>query len=138
VGRFNRFRPNNSGKFAIFERKADAAQMARSTRYEFRSFQETRRFARNLGLSSRSEWRRYCASPQRPVDIPTNPQVAYRSEWKEWADFLGTSNTKNSFLPFWEAQPLARSLELPNMAAYRAAAHHKLPAVYIDRTLFRI
>src|SRR5262249_34294975 len=74
------------------------------------------------GLASRSEWRRYCASPERPADIPTNPQVAYRSEWDDWDDFLGTGNTKNSFLPFSEAQPLARSLALSSMAAYRAAA----------------
>jgi hypothetical protein len=98
------------------------ARLTRGTRYKFRPFDEARRFARKLGFSSRSEWRRYCASPQRPVDIPSNPQIAYRSEWKNWGDFLGTNNTKNSFLPFSEARPLARSLGFHTMAAYRAAA----------------
>ncbi len=91
-------------------------------RYKFRSFEETRRFARGLGLASRTEWRRYCASPQRPPDIPTNPQVAYRSEFKGWGDFLGTGNTKNSFLPFSDARHITQGLGFHTGAAYYAAA----------------
>jgi hypothetical protein len=98
------------------------ARLKRENRYKFRSFDESRRFARKLRLASMREWRRYCASPQRPVDIPTNPQVAYRSEWKSWGHFLGTGNTKNSFLPFPKAQSIARGLGLQTMAAYRDAA----------------
>jgi superfamily II DNA or RNA helicase len=67
-------------------------------------------------------WRLYCASPQRPLDIPTNPQVAYRSEWKGWGDFLGTGNTKNSFLPLPEARSLTRTLGLHTKAEYDALA----------------
>jgi Phage-integrase repeat unit len=85
---------------------------ARSERYKFRSFEEARRFARDLGLSGRTEWRRYCASPERPVDIPTNPNIAYRSQWKGWGDWLGTGNTINNFLPFAEARGVARVSEL--------------------------
>lgn len=61
------------------------------TRYKFRSFHETRSLVHKLGLASRREWRLYCAGPQRPLDIPTNPQVAYRSEFKGWGDFLGSA-----------------------------------------------
>ncbi len=95
---------------------------ARSTRYKFRSFEEARRFAHELGLTSLGEWRLYCASPQRQLDIPTNPQVAYRSQWMGWGDWLGTGNTKNSFLPFAEARCITRGLGLKSMAAYYAAA----------------
>jgi hypothetical protein len=98
------------------------ARLSRENRYKFRSFDEARRFARKLGLASRSEWRRYCAKPRRPVDIPTNPGIAYRSEWKGWGDFLGTGNIKNSFLPFPKARSITRALGLETMAAYRAAA----------------
>jgi hypothetical protein len=93
---------------------------ARSARYKFRPFEEARRFARELGLASTGEWRLYCASPPRPLDIPTNPQVAYRSQWKGWGDWLGTGNTKNSFLPFPEARGIAQGLELGTMQAYYA------------------
>jgi hypothetical protein len=94
---------------------------ARSERYSFRSFEEARLFARNLGLSSRAEWRSYCASAERPIDIPTNPNIAYRSMWKDWDDWLGTGNTKNSFLPFEEARPIAQGLRLASQAEYYAA-----------------
>ena len=97
-------------------------RLKRENRYKFRSFEGTRQFARKLGLDSMREWRRYCASAERPLDIPTNPQVAYRSEWKGWGDFLNTGNTKNSFLPFPKARSIARGLGLDNMGAYRAAA----------------
>ena len=98
------------------------ARLKRENRYKFRSFEETRQFARKLGLASMREWRSYCASPRRPLGIPTNPQVAYQSDWKGWGDFLGTGNIKNSFLPFHEARNIARSLRLQTMAAYRDAA----------------
>jgi hypothetical protein len=55
---------------------------ARSERYNFRSFEDARHFARKLGFSGRTEWRLYCSGPERPVDIPTNPNIAYRSQWK--------------------------------------------------------
>jgi hypothetical protein len=89
-------------------------------RYKFRSFEEARRFARKLRFSGRTEWRLYCASLLRPRDIPSNPQIAYRSEWKGWGDWLGTGNTKNSFLPFSEARRLARGLGFRKQAEYYA------------------
>jgi hypothetical protein len=90
-------------------------------RYKFRSFEEARRFARKLKFSGRTEWRLYCASPQRPPDVPTNPQIAYRSEWKGWGDWLGTGNTINSFLAFPEARRLARGLRFQKQVEYFAA-----------------
>ena len=41
-------------------------------------------------IAGRTEWRHHCASSQRPLDIPSNPQIAYRSEWKGHGDWLGT------------------------------------------------
>jgi Helicase conserved C-terminal domain/Type III restriction enzyme, res subunit len=94
------------------------ARNAPTPRYKFRSFEEARRLARALGLSSRTGWRRYCASPERPIDVPTNPQAAYRSEWMSWDDWLDTGNTKNSFLPFEEARRITRSFGFRTMAEY--------------------
>ena len=94
---------------------------ARSERFRFRPFDEARLFARNLGLSSRTEWRSSCLSAERPIDIPTNPNIAYRSRWKGWGDWLGTGNTKNSFLPFEDARPIAQGLGLGSQAEYYAA-----------------
>jgi hypothetical protein len=90
----------------------------RSERYNFRSFEEARSFACGLGLSNRTEWRVYCAGPKRPFDIPTNPPIAYRSQWKGWGDWLGTGNTKNAFLPFEEARRIAQGLGFHSQTQY--------------------
>jgi superfamily II DNA or RNA helicase len=95
---------------------------APSNRYKLRSFEGARGLARKLGLSSRTEWRTYCAGPERPLDIPTNPNIAYRAQWKGWGDWLGTGNTKNSFLPFAEARRITRSFGLLTMTQYYDAA----------------
>jgi len=94
---------------------------AKSRRYSFLSYEEARAFVHRLGFSGRSEWRAYCASPKRPSNIPSNPQVAYRSQWKGWGDWLGTGNTINSFLPFEEARSIAQGLRLRSQAEYHAA-----------------
>lgn len=63
---------------------------------------------------------------QLPPDIPTNPQVAYRSQWEGWGDWLNTGNTKNSFLPFPEARRITQSYGFRTMAEYRTAARNGL------------
>ena len=61
----------------------------------FRPFREARRFVRDLGLRSRTEWFRYGRGEypekgRRPSDIPADPSWVYRDEWVGWKDFLGT------------------------------------------------
>jgi hypothetical protein len=37
------------------------------------------------------EWRQYCKSGERPDDIPSNPNSAYKDVgWAGWNDWLGT------------------------------------------------
>jgi superfamily II DNA or RNA helicase len=102
------------------------ARNARSARYKFRPFEEARAFARNLGFSGRSNWRSYVAGPERPPDIPTNPGAAYRSQWKGWGDWLGTGNTKNSFLSFETARDITRGFGFQKMAEYHSAVRRGL------------
>ena len=44
----------------------------------FRSFEEAREFVRSLGLQDYEEWCEYRKSEDRPLDIPTAPNTAYR------------------------------------------------------------
>ena len=46
-------------------------------RANWRSFEDARAFAHNLGLKSRSEWEEYCASDKKPADIPSSPVYIY-------------------------------------------------------------
>ncbi len=57
---------------------------------EYRPFQEARSFMQVLRLANRSEWRAFCKSDQRPIDIPSHPHVIYKNQgWVNLPDFLG-------------------------------------------------
>jgi hypothetical protein len=49
---------------------------------QYRSFTEAREFVRKLNLKGRKEWLEYCASGNKPDDIPNNPWRTYK-EWKK-------------------------------------------------------
>jgi superfamily II DNA or RNA helicase len=103
--------------------------VVQTARYKFRSFASARDFARALGFTGTGQWRLYAASAKRPADIPSNPQIAYRHEWKGWGDWLGTGNTKNGFVPFEEARRLVHNLGVQSGAEFYAVARlGELPA----------
>lgn len=54
---------------------------------KFVSFEEARRFARQLGLKSSYEWRQYCRQGAKPDYIPVLPDRDY-GEFISWQDFL--------------------------------------------------
>jgi Phage-integrase repeat unit len=57
---------------------------------EYRSFEVARDFARKLGLKSGAEWKRYCKSGKRHVEIPSNPWRSYADAgWAGMDDWLG-------------------------------------------------
>jgi len=53
-----------------------------------RPWEQAREWARGLGINS-MEWREFCKSDKKPVDIPADPPRAYSKEWTDWRDFLG-------------------------------------------------
>jgi formylglycine-generating enzyme required for sulfatase activity len=57
---------------------------------KYRSFEEARAFARNLGLRSQNEWKDYCRSGEKPDDIPSKPDNSYADAgWAGMGDWLG-------------------------------------------------
>jgi len=59
-------------------------------RYNFLSFEEAKKFVRSLKLEGVQPWRTYCATGEKPKNIPSNPNVAYRNKgWTDWYDWLG-------------------------------------------------
>jgi len=56
---------------------------------QYRSFEESRKFARKLGLEGKDDWFEYCKSGKKPFDIPYTPSRTYK-EFKTWGDWLGT------------------------------------------------
>ena len=81
----------------------------------FRSFEESREFARSLKLKSRSDWNKLTSTRKFPKDVPVSPEQIYKKEWTNWGDYLGTGRTANKnrkFRPFKEARKFVRSLKL--------------------------
>lgn len=83
---------------------------------KFCSFIDARKYARKLGLTSQSEWRKFSRSSKRPEFIPSNPYDKYRNNgWTSWGDFLGTGTIANQNIqwkPFAMAKQFVHSIKL--------------------------
>lgn len=93
---------------------------------EYRSFEEARKFARNLGLTSSEYWLRYCKgeftnSPPKPEDIPTNVARKYRDiGWNGMNDFLNAKEHRRirrltNARDFDEARAFVHQLNIKNL-----------------------
>ena len=57
------------------------------------SFEEARKHARTLKLTSNKQWRDYNNSGLKPNSIPAAPSKVYKEKgWIDWKDFLGSEN----------------------------------------------
>jgi hypothetical protein len=85
-------------------------------RVAWKSFTEGRAFARGLELKGLNGWKEWSKSGQRPSDIPSSPDKAYRDDgWVSWPDWLGYGEGRvfaKDMLPFAAARAYARKLEL--------------------------
>ena len=52
---------------------------------QYRSFQAARAFVRSKELTNVREWKTFCRSGGKPDDIPANPYVVYKAEWRGMA-----------------------------------------------------
>lgn len=56
------------------------------------------------------------------IDIPGNPNVVYKNEWKGWGDWLGTGNIATqqlSFRPFEQAKAFVHTLGLKSSSQWK-------------------
>jgi hypothetical protein len=66
-----------------------------SARYvEFWPFPKARKYVRSLKLRSSHEYRKWANGgfkelPEKPAEVPAQPWVIYRNEWRGWDDWLG-------------------------------------------------
>lgn len=83
---------------------------------EYRDYYLAKLFIQKLDLKSVSEWKSYCKSGEKPIDIPNLPDKVYQNNgWKGFGDWLGTGTIaphKREFRPFIEAREYARGLKL--------------------------
>jgi len=87
-----------------------------------RAFRDARNYVHSLKLKNKEAWQNFCKSPQRPADIPANPDRVYAEHgWKGFGDWLGTGNIANhqkKFRSFRLARTFARQLNLKNFSAW--------------------
>ena len=89
---------------------------------QFRDFESAREFVRKLNLKGQKEWVEYCASGNKPADIPSNPNTTYKKEWIRTGDWLGTgtiSTHQRVYRSFEEAGNFVRTLNLKNREEWR-------------------
>ena len=99
----------------------------RLIRYDWRPFEEARKFAQSLRLGSWDEWRHWAATDERPGDIPSDPRSVYEGKgWTSFGDWLGTGNVAPkdmfTYLPFVVAREFARGLNLKSQKEWTAYA----------------
>ena len=56
---------------------------------EYKPYLEAKEFVHKLGLKSYEEWLKYCASGEKPDDIPSNPNQVYENKWEGTPEWLG-------------------------------------------------
>jgi hypothetical protein len=85
-----------------------------------RSFEEARKYIRSLNFKSSNEWRVFSKSGNRPKDIPSHPDKAYRdSGWINWSDWIGNVARYN-WRSFEEAREYIKGLGLKGKKEWRA------------------
>lgn len=93
----------------------------------YRSFNEARKFARQSGIKSSSEWFAWwrgnlAGMPPMPSDLPSKPNRTYSNQgWDGWDDFLGKDPIKpfGGYRPFSAAREFARGLGMVSGRQWR-------------------
>jgi formylglycine-generating enzyme required for sulfatase activity len=90
---------------------------------KYQLFDSARACARSLGLTSKTEWEKYCRAHKTPNDIPTHPDREYKDKgWSGWGDWLGAGTVapqNKQFLSFQEAREIARSRNLTSLIEWQ-------------------
>jgi len=76
-----------------------------------------------LNLKSEKEWRAFCKSGQKPLNIPSTPSSAYKNKgWESMGEWLGTnyvSGPNRKYLHFDEAKKMIHKLKLKGEQDWR-------------------
>jgi len=86
------------------------------SKIQYLRFSEAHEFVLELKINTGKEWKEYCNSGSKPVNIPNDPRKVYKnSGWVSMGHWLGTGRVANSMRqnrPFELARLFARSLKL--------------------------
>jgi len=86
-------------------------------------FTKAVQFVNGLDIKNKDQWELYCKSGKKPANIPSNPHIPYKKEWKGWGYWLGTRNIRpqdRKFRSFEDARIFVRSLGLNSQREWTA------------------
>ena len=87
-----------------------------TARLSWMPFDEARGYVQALELKTHIQWIDYCASGDKPIDIPVDPVKVYAHEgWDGYGDWLGTyriANRNRNYKPFKKARAFVHKLNL--------------------------
>ena len=106
-------------------------------------FEKARAFVHTLNLSGQVEWKVYCKSGNKPDNIPTVPEIAYKNKgWQGYSNWVGSSRSRRvlNYPSFKKAREIAQSLNLSGQIDWKnyckENTNRKLPVapdqVYAD------
>ena len=84
---------------------ADWLGTTRTRSTSFRSFEESRDYARGLNISSIGEWGTLCREGKIPQNIPNSPEITFANKWITWYDWLGHDD------PNWSTRKVKELLQ---------------------------
>jgi hypothetical protein len=87
------------------------------------TYDKAKKIIHSLGLKSKNDWDKFCKSNKKPENIPSNPNRAYKKEWKGWGDWTGTGTIAprlRKYRSFNEAREFVHSLEFKNQKTWLA------------------
>lgn len=86
------------------------------------TFGEARAFMHKLKLNNTHEWKKYCRSGKKPINIPSAPEKVYKGKgWKGIGDWLGTGAVAMSikgnrkYISYEKAIEVVRKMNLQNV-----------------------
>ena len=87
---------------------------------DFLSYEDAKKIVLKLNLKSEKEWRAYCKSGRKPLNIPSNPGKKYASKWISMSDFLGYEGAyKGEYLTYNEAKIFVKRLKLNSVKEWQ-------------------
>jgi len=95
------------------------------------TYNEVKLYAQEQEIKSCKQWEKFCKLKKLRDDIPTQPHIYFKKEWKSWGEFLGTGNISSKlkeFKSYEEAKEYAQSLKLTGQRAwFKLAKLKKIP-----------
>ena len=89
----------------------------------YKSYEEAKKYLKNLKIKSETEWRKYTKTSTFPNDVPSDPNQVYENKgWISWGDFLSTGNIANKdkfFMSFKDAKIFVKKLNLKSETEWR-------------------